>query len=49
MDSLDELPGASDAIDQLNAMNTTIKRRLDARKSNKTETENINIVETEDI
>lgn len=44
----DALPGASDAIDQLNAMNATIKRRLETRKSNKTDDANINIVELED-
>lgn len=48
MDSLDNLPGASDAIDQINAMNTAIKRRLEARKSNKTDDANVNIVELED-
>ena len=45
MVSLDALPGASDAIDQLNTMNTTIKRRLDARKSNKAEDAIANVVE----
>lgn len=52
MDSLDSLPGASEAIDQLNAMNTVIKRRLEARKSNKAEGKeddaSVNIVELED-
>ena len=44
----DALPGASDAIDQLNAMNATIKRRLDARKSNKTDDTSVNIVDQTD-
>jgi len=47
----DELPGVSDAIDQLNAMNSSIKRRLEARKSNKSDNANeanVNIVELED-
>ena len=44
----DALPGASDAIDQLNAMNASIKRRLEARKSNKIDDATINIVELED-
>ena len=52
MDSLGELPGSADAIDQLNAMNTGIKRRLEARKSNKAagkaDEACANIVELED-
>lgn len=52
MDSLDSLPGAADAIDRLNAMNTTIKRRLEARKQNKTagkeDEASVNIVEQDD-
>lgn len=50
MDSLDGLPGASDAIEQLNAMNTAIKRRLEARKINHANDAkgDINIVEQED-
>ena len=35
MASLDELPGASEAIAQLNAMNSAIKRRQELRKANK--------------
>lgn len=35
MASLDELPGASEAIAQLNAMNAAIKRRQELRKANK--------------
>jgi hypothetical protein len=52
MASLDSLPGASDAIDQLNALNTGIKRRLEARKSNKAsgkeDDAGVNIVEFDD-
>ncbi len=52
MDSLDSLPGASDAIDQLNAMNNAIKRRLEVRKANKASGKDddaqVNIIELED-
>ena len=48
----DALPGVNDAIDQLNTLNTGIKRRLEARKSNKAEGKeddaSVNIVELED-
>ena len=48
MESLGGLAGSSDAIDQLNALNTAIKRRLEARKSNKNDDANVNIVDLED-
>lgn len=35
MASLDELPGASEAIAQINAMNAAIRRRQELRKANK--------------
>ena len=44
----DALPGVQDAIDQLNAMNTSIKRRFEARKSSKTDDNTDNIVEMDD-
>ena len=51
MDSLDDLPGSTDAINQLNAMNTAIKRRIETRKANKTadkvDEASVNIVELE--
>lgn len=51
MDSLDSLPGAANAIDQLNALNAAIKRRLEARKQNKAtdkDNDHVNIVDKED-
>jgi hypothetical protein len=48
MSMANALPGVQDAIDQLNAMNTSIKRRLEARKTNKSDDASINIVEMED-
>ena len=46
------LPGSTEAIDQLNALNTAIKRRLEARKLNKATGKeyeaSVNIVELED-
>ena len=52
MENLGGLAGSADAIDQLNAMNTAIKRRLDIRKANKNggneAEDNVNIVEFED-
>lgn len=52
MESLGGLAGSADAIDQLNALNTGIKRRLEARKSNKAsgkeDDAGVNIVEFDD-
>lgn len=52
MSLAEALPGVNDAIDQLNAMNAAIKRRLNVRKTsqaNEGEAEaNVNIVEQED-
>ena len=52
MSLAEALPGVNDAIDQLNAMNAAIKRRLNVRKTsqaNEGEAEaNVIIVELED-
>ena len=52
MSLAEALPGVNDAIDQLNAMNAAIKRRLNVRKTrlaNEGEAEaNVNIVDLED-
>ena len=48
MSIADALPGVQDAIDQLNAMNAAIKRRLEARKSSKSDDTTDNIVEMDD-
>ena len=52
MSLAEALPGVDDAIDQLNAMNAAIKRRLNVRKTSQAnegeEEANVNIVDLED-